>query len=106
MPRIAIVIVALAFGFFVGFLSGAFLTKPRNEEMVQLVKDKEIIQKSLEEATKQAAQLKEDLARLRTSTESLKITNDTLKNKLLESYQSTQEAKDRSLKSKEATYPR
>jgi septal ring factor EnvC (AmiA/AmiB activator) len=94
MPKIAIIVISVAFGFFIGFLGGAFLTTPQNKEMEQLVRDKKETQTKLEDSKKQGATLEENINRLRSANDSLKITNESLRNKLLAAYQNSQETKD------------
>jgi septal ring factor EnvC (AmiA/AmiB activator) len=86
MPKIVFVIIALAFGFVIGLLIGAFLTVPQNKEMEQLIKDKSVIQAKLDDSCKETLTLKEQLDRLRSS-------NDSLKERLLEASKNNHEDK-------------
>ncbi|MCX5634912.1 MAG: hypothetical protein NTW55_03595 [Planctomycetota bacterium] len=94
MPKIVFVIIALAFGFVIGLLIGAFLTIPQNKEMEQLIKDKSAIQAKLDNSNQENLTLKEDLDRLRSS-------NESLQERLLEASKNKQEDKSSSESNKD-----
>ena len=97
MPKIVFVIIALAFGFVIGLLIGAFLTIPQNKEMEKLIKDVNEIQAKLDNSCKENSGFKKELDRLRSS-------NDSLKERLLEASKNNHEDKSSSESNKDLVH--